>query len=62
MLRGLLRAGVEISVSALSLGHEQIETTQICLHADLELKERRFLVSGAIFATPDHRGEPDGWV
>ena len=25
---------------ALRLGHEQIETTQIYLHADLELKER----------------------
>jgi integrase len=25
---------------ALWLGHEQIETTQVYLHADLELKER----------------------
>jgi hypothetical protein len=27
-------------VIALWLGHEQIETTQIYLHADLEIKER----------------------
>jgi site-specific recombinase XerD len=36
----LLRAGVDTSLIALWLGHEQIETTQIYLHADLELKER----------------------
>jgi site-specific recombinase XerD len=36
----LLRAGIDSSVIALWLGHEQIETTQIYLHADLELKER----------------------
>jgi len=36
----LLRAGVDTSVIALWLGHEQIETTQIYLHADMELKEQ----------------------
>ena len=36
----LLRAGIDTSVIALWLGHEQIETTQIYLHADLQLKER----------------------
>ena len=36
----LLRADIDTSVIALWLGHEQIETTQIYLHADLELKER----------------------
>lgn len=36
----LLHAGVETSVIALWLGHEQVETTQIYLHADLALKER----------------------
>lgn len=36
----LLHAGIDISVIALWLGHEQIETTQIYLHADLEIKER----------------------
>jgi integrase/recombinase XerD len=36
----LLHAGVEISVIALWLGHEQTETAQIYLHADLALKER----------------------
>jgi hypothetical protein len=35
-----LHAGVDTSVIALWLGHEQAETTQIYLHADLALKER----------------------
>jgi len=36
----LLRAGVDTSVIALWLGHEQIRTTQIYLHADLAIKEK----------------------
>ncbi len=36
----LLQAGVDTSVIALWLGHEQVETTQIYLHADLAIKER----------------------
>ena len=36
----LLHAGVDTSVIALWLGHEQVETTHTYLHADLALKER----------------------
>ena len=36
----LLRRGVDLTVVALWLGHESIETTQIYLHADMRLKER----------------------
>ena len=36
----LLHAGVDTTVIALWLGHEQVDTTQIYLHADLALKER----------------------
>jgi integrase/recombinase XerD len=36
----LLHAGTDTSVIALWLGHEQADTTQIYLHADLALKER----------------------
>jgi integrase/recombinase XerD len=35
----LLDSGLDISVIALWLGHESVETTQIYLHADLALKE-----------------------
>jgi integrase/recombinase XerD len=36
----LLRAGVDITVIALWLGHESVATTQIYLRADMELKQR----------------------
>ncbi|MDT5183023.1 MAG: integrase/recombinase XerD [Mycobacterium sp.] len=36
----LLHAGVDTSVIALWLGHVSVETTQIYLHADLQLKEQ----------------------
>lgn len=36
----LLAGGVDTTVIALWLGHEQVRTTQIYLHADLSLKER----------------------
>ena len=36
----LLQQGVEQSVIALWLGHESIETTQVYLDANLELKQR----------------------
>ncbi len=36
----LLRRGVDLSVIALWLGHESTETTQIYIHADMQLKER----------------------
>jgi hypothetical protein len=36
----LRRAGVDISVIALWLGHEDTRATQVYIHADLELKER----------------------
>jgi site-specific recombinase XerD len=36
----LLHAGVDTSVIALWLGHEKVDTTQIYLHADLEIKQR----------------------
>jgi integrase/recombinase XerD len=35
----LLTAGIDITVIALWLGHESIETTQIYLHADMTMKE-----------------------
>jgi len=36
----LLRRGVDLSVIALWLGHESTDTTQMYLHADMQLKER----------------------
>ena len=36
----LLSADVDTSVIALWMGHENTATTQVYIHADLELKER----------------------
>ncbi len=48
----LLRAGIDTSVIALWLGHEQIETTQIYLHADLGIKERALAKTAPIETKP----------
>jgi site-specific recombinase XerD len=36
----VLRSGVPIAVIALWLGHEQVSTADIYLHADMSMKER----------------------
>jgi site-specific recombinase XerD len=55
----LLQAGIDISVIALWLGHEQIETTQIYLHADLELKERALAKTTPANIAPGRYRPPD---
>jgi len=48
----LLQAGIETSVIALWLGHEQVETTNIYLHADMGIKERALAATAPAVATP----------
>jgi integrase/recombinase XerD len=55
----LLHAGIDTSVIALWLGHEQIETTQVYLHADLELKERALAKTAPANITPGRYRPPD---
>jgi len=55
----LLRAGIDTSVIALWLGHEQIETTRIYLHADLEIKERALAKTTPAGTTPGRYQPPD---
>ncbi len=55
----LLHAGVDTSVIALWLGHEQVETTQIYLHADLALKERALARTTPVNASPGRYQPPD---
>ncbi|MGH8301600.1 MAG: tyrosine-type recombinase/integrase [Steroidobacteraceae bacterium] len=55
----LLQAGVDTSVIALWLGHEQAETTQIYLHADLALKEQAIARTRPVEVTPGRYRPPD---
>jgi site-specific recombinase XerD len=55
----LLAVGVDISVIALWLGHEGIETTQIYLHADLAIKERALARTAPTDTKPGRYQAPD---
>jgi site-specific recombinase XerD len=48
----LLSAGIDTSVIALWMGHENIATTQVYIHADLALKERAIARTAPQNATP----------
>lgn len=55
----LLQHGVDLSVIALWLGHESSETTQIYLHADMQLKERALAHTNASGVLPTRYKPPD---
>ena len=55
----LLQAGTDTSVIALWMGHEQADTTQIYLHADLALKERALARTRPPDARPGRYRPPD---
>lgn len=55
----LLRTGIDLSIIALWLGHEQMETTQIYLHADLAIKERALARTTPINTSPGRYRPPD---
>lgn len=55
----LLHAGVDTSVIALWLGHENVETTQVYLHADLALKEKAIARITPIDSAPGRYQPPD---
>lgn len=55
----LLRRGVDLSIIALWLGHESVETTQIYLHADMELKEKALARTNGSGARPVRYRPPD---
>ena len=54
----LLQNGVDRTVIALWLGHESVETTQMYIHADIQLKEKAMARTKAITA-PSGRYRPD---
>ena len=55
----LLRSGVDLATIALWLGHEDLRTVQIYLHADLQLKERALARTTPPNTTPGRYRPPD---
>jgi site-specific recombinase XerD len=55
----LLHAGVDVAIIALWLGHEQIATTHIYLHADMNQKERAIARVTPPGTTPGRYQPPD---
>ena len=55
----LLRCGVDRSVIALWLGHERMDTTQIYLHASLELKEKALARTEPFYGRPRRYRPPE---
>ena len=55
----LLSAGIDVSVIALWMGHENIATCQIYIHADLALKERALARTAPQDAPPGRYHPPD---
>jgi site-specific recombinase XerD len=54
----LLQNGVDRTVIALWLGHESVETTQMYIHADIQLKEKAMARTHPVKAQPG-RYRPD---
>jgi integrase/recombinase XerD len=48
----LLKAGMDTTVIALWLGHEQVETTQVYVHADLQVKEQALARTAPVNGKP----------
>jgi integrase/recombinase XerD len=61
-LTRLLRAGIDTSVIALWLGHEQVDTTQIYLHADLTIKEQTLARTRPAGGRPGRYRPPDAML
>jgi integrase/recombinase XerD len=55
----LLLSGVDVTVIALWLGHEQVSTTNIYLHADMSQKERAIARTTPLHSTPGRYRAPD---
>jgi hypothetical protein len=55
----LLHAGVDTAVIALRLGHKQIETTNVYLHADLVIKQRALARTTPVHIMPGRYRPPD---
>ena len=58
----LLNAGVDTTVIALWLGHQNVATTQVYIHADLALKEQALARTTPTGTTPGRYQPPDALI
>src|SRR6266511_706926 len=58
----LLNAGVDTTVIALCLGHQNVATTQVYIHADLTLKEQALARTTPTGTTPGRYQPPDALI
>jgi integrase len=58
-LAALLRRGVDLTVIALWLGHESTETTEVYVHADMQIKERALAHATPSGVVPTRYRPPD---
>ena len=54
----LLHAGVDATVIALWLGHENVATTSIYIHADMTIKEQAIAKTTPVGTSPSPRYQP----
>jgi integrase len=55
----LLKAGIDTTVIALWLGHEQVETTRVYVHAVLAIKEQALAWTLPVNGKPGRDRPPD---
>ena len=55
----LLRSGVDEATIALWLGHQNLRSVEIYIHADTELKERALARTAPLATTPGRYRPPD---
>ncbi len=58
----LLLQGVDVAVIALWLGHSQVSTTNIYLHADMKQKEQAIARVAPLAAKPGRYRPPDALI
>jgi integrase/recombinase XerD len=58
----LLLQGVDVAVIALWLGHSQVSTTNVYLHADMNQKERAIARLTPLASTPGRYRPPDALI
>ena len=58
----LLHSGIDVTVIALWLGHEDVQSTQMYVHADLSIKQRALARTAPPDTAPGRYKAPDSLI